>query len=103
METFDYHLMVSLHTSQAVPTTHAPVQVSVPLPGGFNPPLQTQAPDTMTTSKASSGFDLFGDFGSDPFASSSTSSNTNGNGMFVRSLSLFLFVYKFSHNKENKC
>ncbi|BFZ06212.1 hypothetical protein BsWGS_09251 [Bradybaena similaris] len=66
-------------TAQTVPATHAPVQVSVPLPGGFKPPSQTQAPATTTTSKTSSGFDLFGDFGSDPFASSSTSSNTNGN------------------------
>ncbi|CAG5117678.1 unnamed protein product [Candidula unifasciata] len=66
-------------TAQSVPAIHAPVQVSVPLPGGFKPPSQIQAPATTTASKASSGFDLFGDFGSDPFASSSTGSNPNEN------------------------
>ncbi|BFZ00827.1 hypothetical protein BsWGS_03866 [Bradybaena similaris] len=68
--------------SQTQPTSHAPTQVSVPLPGGFKSPppttTQMQTPTTTASTKQPSAFDLLSDLGGDPFAPSAPVSSNNG-------------------------
>ncbi|CAL1545162.1 unnamed protein product [Lymnaea stagnalis] len=74
---------LAVGTAQTPPASHAPVTVSVPLPGGFKSPpavnnAHASSQPTSATPRGASGFDLLGEIGGDPFASSTQASNSHG-------------------------
>ncbi|XP_013079019.2 arf-GAP domain and FG repeat-containing protein 1-like isoform X1 [Biomphalaria glabrata] len=75
---------LTVSTVQTPPTSHAPVTVSVPLPGAVKPPaaINNQHPQPPT-GKPASGFDLLNDLGGDPFAPTGQTTNNHTEGGFA--------------------
>ncbi|KAH9512810.1 hypothetical protein Btru_038242 [Bulinus truncatus] len=69
---------------QTPPVSHAPVTVSVPLPGSVKsqPVVNNSHTASSQPVTAATGFDLFNDLGSDLFATTGPSSNSHSDGGF---------------------
>ncbi|KAH9512809.1 Arf-GAP domain and FG repeat-containing protein 2 [Bulinus truncatus] len=67
------------------PVSHAPVTVSVPLPGSVKsqPVVNNSHTATSQPVTAATGFDLLNDLGGDPFASTGPSTNSHSDGGFA--------------------